>query len=325
MLKYRKSPDPLGIYPSGNINSDGNITHVIHDGLGRGLQSIQELTVFGQGGNPIDQTNTANPDGKIIEETNYDVNSRVASLSDDKGNATGYAYDNQNRLVLTTFADGTTKSIEYNADSQPVKTIDNSGTIVANTFDGLGRPIRRDITLAQGFKGTTLQTFEYDGLSRLTKATDNNDPAKTEDDSLVERRYDSLSRLLEEVQNGKVVSYNWTQSGDPVDLTYPNTRKIEYTLDKLNRLRTIKNSGATGNIAGYDYIGSRMIERVHGNGTRLTTLNDAGTVNDGYDGLGRLVKIRHLKDTTLIAGYAYGYNRENVKTYSEDLKYPPVE
>ena len=319
-----ETPDPLGIYPAGNINSDGNISHIIHDGLGRTLRTIQELTVSGQGGNPIDQSNPSNPDGKISEETSYDANSRVTAVADDKGNATGYAYDNQNRLVLTTFADGTSKSIEYNADSQPIKTIDNSGTIVQNTFDGLGRPIRRDIILAPGFKGTTLQTFEYDGLSRLTKATDNNDPAKSEDDSSVERRYDSLSRLLEEQQNGKVVSYNWTQAGDPVDFTYPNNRKIEYTLDKLNRLRTIKNSGATGNIAGYDYIGGRMIERIHGNGTRLTTLNDAGTANEGYDRLGRLIKMRHLKNTVLIAGFAYGYNRESIKTYREDLKYPQL-
>ena len=154
-----ETPDPLGIYPAGNINSDGNISHIIHDGLGRSLRTIQELTVSGQGGNPIDQSNPSNPDGKISEETSYDANSRVTAVADDKGNATGYAYDNQNRLILTTFADGTSKSIEYNADSQPIKSIDNSGTIVQNTFDGLGRPIRRDIILAQGFKGTTLQNL----------------------------------------------------------------------------------------------------------------------------------------------------------------------
>ena len=167
-----------------------------------------------------------------------------------------------------------------------------------------------------------MQTFEYDGLSRVTKAGDNNDPANSSDDSLVQRRYDSLGRLLEESQNGKVVSYNWSQTADPVDLTYPNGRKIEYSLDQLNRLRTIKNNGSSTTIAAYDYIGNRLIERVHANGTRLTTLNDAGTINQGYDGLGRLTQMRHLKDNTLIAGFGYGYNRENIKSYRQDLKYP---
>ena len=317
-----EQPDPLGRYTAGNINADGNVTQIVHDGLGRSIQTIQELRLSGQGGNELDLSNPGNPDGKIIESTSYDANSRVAAVADDKGNATAYAYDSQNRLVLTTFADGSGKSIEYNADSQPIRTVDNNGNIILASFDSLGRVVRRDITPAAGVKGTTVQTFEYDGLSRVTKAGDNNDPANSSDDSLVQRRYDSLGRLLEESQNGKVVSYNWSQTADPVDLTYPNGRKIEYSLDQLNRLRTIKNSGSSTTIAAYDYIGNRLIERVHANGTRLTTLNDAGTINQGYDGLGRLTQMRHLKDNTLIAGFGYGYNRENIKSYRQDLKYP---
>ena len=317
-----EQPDPLGRYTAGNINADGNVTQIVHDGLGRSIQTIRELRLSGQGGNELDLSNPGNPDGKIIESTSYDANSRVAAVADDKGNATAYAYDSQNRLVLTTFADGSGKSIEYNADSQPIRTVDNNGNIILAIFDSLGRVVRRDITPAAGVKGTTVQTFEYDGLSRVTKAGDNNDPANSSDDSLVQRHYDSLGRLLEESQNGKVVSYNWSQTADPVDLTYPNGRKIEYSLDQLNRLRTIKNSGSTTTIAAYDYIGNRLIERVHANGTRLTTLNDAGTINQGYDGLGRLTQMRHLKDNTLIAGFGYGYNRENIKSYRQDLKYP---
>ena len=289
---------------------------------GVSIQTIRELRLSGQGGNELDLSNPGNPDGKIIESTSYDANSRVAAVADDKGNATAYGYDSQNRLVLTIFADGSGKSIEYNADSQPIRTVDNNGNIILASFDSLGRVVRRDITPAAGVKGTTVQTFEYDGLSRVTKAGDNNDPANSSDDSLVQRHYDSLGRLLEESQNGKVVSYNWSQTADPVDLTYPNGRKIEYSLDQLNRLRTIKNNGSATTIAAYDYIGNRLIERVHANGTRLTTLNDAGTINQGYDGLGRLTQIRHLKENTLIAGFGYGYNRENIKSYRQDLKYP---
>ena len=321
-------PDPLGRYTAGPINAAGNVTEIVHDGLGRSIHSIRVLRQDGQGGNPLDLSNPANPDAKIIETTSYDANSRVAAVADDKGNATAYGYDSHNRLVLTTFADGTGQSIEYNPDAQPVKTIDNSGNVVQFSFDALGRPVRRDITRVAGFKGTTVQTFEYDGLSRVTKATDNNDPLLADDDSVVERRYDSLGRLLEESQNGKLISYNWTQTADPVDLTYPNGRKLNYTLDKLNRLRTITTSGTTTAVASYDYIGNRLIERVHANATRLTTLNDAGTANPGYDQLGRLTQMRHLTGTTgsgsLIAGFTYGYNRENIKTYREDLKHPQL-
>ena len=59
-----------------------------------------------------------------------------------------------------------------------------------------------------------MQDYEYDGLSRLTRATDNNDPVATGDDSLVTRAYDSLSRVVEESQQigafpPKIVSSAW--------------------------------------------------------------------------------------------------------------------
>ncbi|WP_372369012.1 hypothetical protein [Candidatus Uabimicrobium sp. HlEnr_7] len=62
--------------------------------------------------------------------------------------------------------------------------------------------------------GTTQQTFQYDGLSRLIRATDNNDPSDPNDDSEVIKVYDQLSRLVEERQNGKIVSMNWRQNGE---------------------------------------------------------------------------------------------------------------
>ena len=318
-------PDPLGRYTAGPINADGNATHIVHDGLGRGIQTIRELTVAGQGGNPLDLSNPANPGGKIIETAEWDANSRLIAVADDNGNVTQYFYDKLNRLTKTRYADGKKTLLAYDRNSQVIEHTTNNGSVIHNSYDAIGRLVKRSITRAAGVQGTTEQTFEYDGRSLLTRATDNNDPDHSSDDSTIERQYDSLGRLLEESQNGKVISSNWSQAADLTDLTYPNGRKLEYTHDKLNRLRTIANSGSTAAvIAAYDYIGGRMIERTHANATRLTTLDDTGTTNPGYDQLGRLVKMRHLHATTLIAGFGYGYNRESVKTYREDLRYPQL-
>ena len=288
------TPDPLGLYTQGNINADGNVSHSVKDALGRTLQTIRELRQNGQGGNALDLSNPSNPDGKIIEQSVWDANSRLVSVSDDKGNTTSYTWDNRNRLVLTTFSDGTTNSLAYDKASNLVQFIDNNGTVVTNTYDSLNRLIRRDITRANNVKGSTVQTFEYDGLSRLTLSTDNNDPTDTSDDSTVTRAYDSLGRLVEETQNGKVISTNWQQAGNLTDLTYPNNRKLEYTFDQLDRLKTIRNAGNSSNIAAYDYLGGRLIERVYGNNTRLSMLNDTGNADAGYDALGRLTQLRHL-------------------------------
>jgi YD repeat-containing protein len=253
----------------------------------------------------------------------WDANSRLVSVSDDKGNTTSYTYDNRNRLVLITFADGTTHQFVYDKDSNLVQFTDNNSSVVNNTYDSLNRLVRKEITRANAVQGTTIQAFEFDGLSRLTRATDNNNSDTLEDDSVVERKYNSLSRLVEETQNGKVISSNWNEAGSLTDLTYPNERKLLYTQDQLDRLKTITSVGNSSPVASYDYLGSRLIERLFGNNTRLTMLNDAGNSDTGYDSLGRLTQLRHLGASNIqITGFRFGYNRENMKIAQDNLTHP---
>lgn len=89
--------------------------------------------------------------------------------------------------------------------------------------------------------GTTLQQVEYDGLSRLTRAVDNNDPDDPNDDAIVTAAYDLLSRKLEEVQNGLAVSSRFAGDNNRVGLVYPNGRVINLTFDKLDRINQITN------------------------------------------------------------------------------------
>src|SRR5262249_46223958 len=155
--------------------------------------------------------------------------------------------------------------------------------------------------------------FQYDGLSRQTMATDNNDPATTADDSLVTNAYDSLSRVIEETQKigglpAKAIDSAWRAENLRKKLTYPNDHVELYTYDQLERLQTVKDEGAAQDIAQYKYIGvGRVLERGYPiNGTRETFLNDAGTLDVGYDGLRRPIQLRHLRaDNSLIVGFTY--------------------
>ncbi len=65
--------------------------------------------------------------------------------------------------------------------------------------------------------GTNSNNYEYDGLSRLTLATDNNDPDETDDDSVVTYSYDSLSRVIEETQQIGDLPVQVTSSGYEAD------------------------------------------------------------------------------------------------------------
>ncbi|WP_372369015.1 RHS repeat-associated core domain-containing protein [Candidatus Uabimicrobium sp. HlEnr_7] len=312
--------DPLGLF-AGNINSEGNISETKYDGLSRSFESTRELRVDGEGGNPLDLSNPSNTDGKITEFTTYDQNSRVINVSDDNGNATIYEYDNLNRLTKTVYADTRETTVEYDKDSNVIRTTDNNGSVCDYVFDGIHRTTTKNITRAANIEGTTQQTYEYDGLSRLTKATDNNNPNDAQDNTTVTRNYDSLSRLVEEQQNGKVISMNWREGADLANCTYPNERVIEYTYDKINRVGEIKDAGATTAIASYDYIGARVIERLYKNGTKFTTLNDEGDSNIGYDDLPRVTQMRHLRPNgKRIQEYEYQYNRVNFKTQKKNLR-----
>ena len=91
--------------------------------------------------------------------------------------------------------------------------------------------------------GTTSQAFQYDGLSRLRWATDNNDPGEAGDDSVVTFAYDSLSRMIEETQQigvlpASAVSTGWEADNLRVTTIYPSGRIVDSTYDALDRLVT---------------------------------------------------------------------------------------
>src|SRR5207245_1918431 len=116
------------------------------------------------------------------------------------------------------------------------------------------------------------QTFEYDGLGRTTKATDNNDPSVGNDDAVVQRSYDSLGRTQQECQGlggiTRCVQTEFNQDGSPIQVTYPNGRTVTIGRDGLERTNLIEDGPGVGtgpnivpdsdpsnDIASYKYIG----------------------------------------------------------------------
>ncbi|UCE41432.1 MAG: RHS repeat protein [Candidatus Aminicenantes bacterium] len=312
--------DDLGLF-KGKINRSGNTVHYFYDGVDREIKEVQDLRKGGNGSGEIDTSNPSNPDGKISTAYEYDRNSRIIAVIDDNNNKTSYGYDNMNRLITENFADGTANQLEYDRDSNLVKFTDQNGTVRVCRYDAVNRLTQREITRTDGVVGSTLQKFEYDGLFRPTLAFDNNEPTNSADDSTVAFVYDSLGRLMEEVQNGHAVTSQWDGDGNRVALIYPDGRKIEMTHDKLDRINKIRSLEAGEDIVDYDYIGpGRVLEKTYSNGMRLNYLNDDRTGQIGYDGIKRKVKQRHLTaNNDLIAGFGYGFDRMNNRLYEERL------
>lgn len=298
----------------------GNTTEHLYDGINRKLADVVELRTGGTGSGSIDTSNPANPDGKISKLYDWDGNSRLKSLTDDNGNTTTYDYDDLNRRRLETFADGTTNTYEFDGDDNLITFTDENGSVHTNVFDGINRMVSKDVVRAPGVEGTTEWRFEYDGLSRRTKATDNNDPTSTDDDSVVELQYDSLSRLLVENQNGKTVQNEFDGVGNRLACTYPNGRVVETTFDDLDRIADIRNQGSGDFIAEYDYLGpERTLERRYGNGTRLSYQDDEGQ-DIGYDGLKRRLLHNHETSTgQLIEGFRHAFDKRHNRRYEQNL------
>jgi RHS repeat-associated protein len=302
----------------GTPNSQGNSMRYVYDGLSRRLETIQDLRVGGVGSGPIDTTNPFNSSGHIVTTTIYDASSRVIALTDNNGNTTQHAYDALDRRISETLPDGTPPTIyTYDPDDNVITLKDNNRSLQTHSYDGLNRRTQTKVTPSATFMviGTTLNTYQYDGLSRMTLMTDNNDPADPTSVSTVTTAYDSLSRVVEEVQNGHAIDSSWTAQARRTDLIYPNGRELDYTYDALERIQTIKDANATTNSAQYTYIGpERVLQRQYQNGTRLTYLDNAGTTDIGYDPLRRTIERRDLTAAnSLIVGFTHTYDPEDNK------------
>jgi len=278
---------------SGSIDGEGNIISHKYDGLGRKIL-----------------TNKHFKDGTTVTtEFTYYANDQLKTIKDSKGNTTTYEYDDQKRPTKITYPDNTTIETTYTTVTideilyRKVIQKQRNGTIVENIFDRLNRLKTRDISRAQGVGGTTTETYEYDELSRLTRATNDN--------FTVERKYDSLNRVTEETQMGELIKYTYSivNNRRKMSVQYPNGRIIERDFDILDRISKIREGQE--NITDYSYIGKayRMMSKQYGNGDTINFLYDQG----------RRMTSKEAKNSgqSLINKYVYGYNKVNMRTFEQ--------
>jgi RHS repeat-associated protein len=249
-------------------------------------------------------------------------------------------YDPNDNVLIRQDENGTEVFTKYDAISRPIAVrVFRAGQHDSFAGDPIFAPAPASIPTNPSLDdekkptivvGTTIQNFQYDGLSRMTMAFDNNDPTTTADDLTVTDAYDSLSRIIEETQQigslpAKAIDSAWRAENLRKSLTYPNGRVVEYTYDGLDRIATVADQGASQDIADYKYIGvDRVLERDYPiNGTRETYLDNSGTTDIGYDGLRRPVELRNLRsDNSLIVGFTYTYDRMNNKLTEGKLHSP---
>ena len=142
-----------------------------------------------------------------------------------------------------------------------------------------------------------------DGLNRLTKGTN--------DTSIVERRYDSLSRLIEEVQDGKSVQYGYDKVGNTTSIRYPNSRLVEREFDLLNRISRVKQGNdivSTMEFLGRSY---RLASKGYQNGDLVKYLYDQGR---------RLTSSETKnKNQAILQSFGWGYDSLDLKSFEKRI------
>ncbi len=261
------------------IDAEGNVVRAEYDLVGRRTAMVKEL-----------RDPAGAPAGQIATRWRYDRNSRLEEMEDDRGNRTRYEdYDALDRLGKTTFADATTIVVDrYDENDNVLVLVDQNGNRIASEYDDSDRLFERRVTLARGTPlgdfDAVLEAYEYDGLDRMTLARD--------EDSVCTRKYDSLSRVIEEQETRVGVPPRpptlnaYDAVGNRLRLTYPSGLVVDHTYDPLDRIDTIVSAIAPAPLADYDYVGrGRVTRRAFSNGVACTY---------GYDEERLPTKVAHL-------------------------------
>jgi len=292
----------------------GRDTRYTYDGYDRLVQTTHDLDGDGADGDGPD----------VTTEQTWDDASRLVGRSDDNGNTTTYEYDALNRLVTKDLADCTQHVFTYDVhDNQLTMADDGNGNLSVCSYDALDRLISNAITPGPGVSSdTTFESYEYDGLSRLVVAQD--------DDSIVTRSHNSLSRITTETQNGKTTTCLFDGVGNKLQMSYPGGRTISTSYDVLDRKKIINDTtGAPQLIATYDYVGPDRVERrTYGNTVQTDYTYDGitGIPNPAGDfGVKQMIATSHvhLASGATVDQRTYRWDPMDNKTRREDVRPGP--
>jgi len=262
-----------------------------------------------------------------INSSNAIIDDNIAATTDARDNTTSYQYDNLNRLLKTTFADGATVSTAYDLFGNQISVTDQRGNTLTKTYD----PYERLSQTKDPLGGIT--QFSYDTNGDLLTLTDANGHATT-------YSYDSDYRILTQTNalnlkttftydpvgniatrqdaNGKTTNYTYDALNRLTNTVYPDntsvvnvfdadgnktsmtdmTGQARYSYDNDNRLLT--KTDPAGNVIAYTY---------DGEGNRLTTVDqNKRVITNSYDALNRLATVQDQNGTT-----TYGYDANSNK------------
>lgn len=336
-----KITDPLNratvnVYDAkGNLTSttdaDGKVTKYTYDPYGQmasmtdpsGAVTFYSSNTLGHlesTTNALNHTTTYTYDGAGNRRT--ETRTRTTS-SGTETMVTRYEYDSLNRVVKTTYPDGSTTQTAYNSIGKQSETTDQPGRKTTYAYDDMGR-LTRTTFPDQTTESTTydkegrriestdraghVTKYEYDKVGRLTKtifadaatqstAYDNAGQVLNTTDArgnITRYEYDDAGRrrkIIDALLHETVFEHD--AAGNQRAVTDANNNRTEYVYDNLNRRTRVIYPDTTTEETTYDAMGRSKAKK-----------DQAGLVTQyGYDNLGRLTQVTDAKNQ--VTSYTY--------------------
>jgi YD repeat-containing protein len=185
----------------------------------------------------------------LVQRVERDDNNRIVTWINAADHRMQYQYDALNRRTASIYPDGTIRHFEHDENGNIVRILDPNVNVIIRSFDPLNRLVERRIEPQSG-GSPQIEQFHYNGLNHLV--------AGVASGTTIARRYDSLSRVLEESQTGRTIRYGYDSAGNRTHLTYPSGQEVHKTYDVLKRVSEVRD-GDNKLIAQYTYRSRRQL------------------------------------------------------------------
>ena len=223
---------------------------------------------YNKDGSPIASMSASGASTTFSYTSDFD---NLASVTDAKGHAFNYSYDELGRSTAVSYVDGSSSTLEYNEKGDVVRSTNRRGETIEYEYDAEGNLVKktwpngRTFTLAYDAKGnvtnaadsvTGTVTMEYDANERLTRIVYPKGRGFT-------YTYDAFGRVTERTMlggTGPVPSASATQ---------------RYTYDSLGRLSRVTDGDNNPYLTNaYDPTTGWLITQTYGNGTIVSNAYD---------------------------------------------------
>jgi RHS repeat-associated protein len=285
--------DRLGHLTS-KINTLGHATNYTYDTNSKLLTEVETVLKNGVVTPYSEKKWTYDSSGKVTSETDplgritryeYDANGNQTAIIQVSVNnrRTEYQYDKMDRLIKTTYADGSSNSTSYDALGHEIGITNALGRTTQTIYDKLGRVVE----------------------TILPDATPNDDT----DNPRTKAEYDKVGQVIKSFDEmGHVSEYKYDAAGRTTWMKDALGNKTSYTYDAAGRSLTETNALGQTNTFIYDYLG-RLTQTQYADGTRTTdifnnignrisTTDQAGRITSyQFDALNRLTATIYADDT----------------------------